>query len=203
VRREPGTRVAHGGCVAYSAFRRHPDASYVLRDGSIYIVGNDGMKEMLEKFNELFQKTHPGVKFMMELEGSSTGIGGLTAGVSALAPMGCEAWPADIGGFREQYGVDGQRRTRSNCRQAGISGPQGYCSHRRRWILDELAGDPESWCQALLTADHATTVRLVTDPRVGFFSFIGSAPVGWQLRSLLAPGTRCALTLRPRRDYHF
>ena len=35
--------------------------------------------------------------------------------------------------------------------------------------------------------------RLVTDPRVGFFSFIGSARVGWMLRSKLSPGTRCAL----------
>jgi hypothetical protein len=28
---------------------------------------------------------------------------------------------------------------------------------------------------------------------VGFFSFIGSAAVGWMLRSKLAPGARCAL----------
>ena len=35
--------------------------------------------------------------------------------------------------------------------------------------------------------------RMITDPRVGFFSFIGSARVGWMLRSKLAPGTRCAL----------
>jgi acyl-CoA reductase-like NAD-dependent aldehyde dehydrogenase len=34
---------------------------------------------------------------------------------------------------------------------------------------------------------------MVTDPRVGFFTFIGSAAVGWTLRSKLAPGTRCAL----------
>ena len=33
----------------------------------------------------------------------------------------------------------------------------------------------------------------MTDPRVAFFSFIGSAKVGWYLRSKLAPGTRCAL----------
>jgi acyl-CoA reductase-like NAD-dependent aldehyde dehydrogenase len=35
--------------------------------------------------------------------------------------------------------------------------------------------------------------RMVTDARVAFFSFIGSAKVGWLLRSKLAPGTRCAL----------
>jgi acyl-CoA reductase-like NAD-dependent aldehyde dehydrogenase len=55
------------------------------------------------------------------------------------------------------------------------------------------AGLPDTWCQAFVTEDRATTTRLVTDPRVGFFSFIGSAAVGWRLRSLLAPGTRCAL----------
>jgi phosphate transport system substrate-binding protein len=82
------------------------DAPYVLADGSIYIVGNDGMKEMLEKFNELFTKTHGGFKFTMLLEGSSTGIGGLTANVSAFAPMGREAWPTDLSGFHEFFGYE-------------------------------------------------------------------------------------------------
>ena len=59
-------------------------------------------------------------------------------------------------------------------------------------ILHE-AGLPPEWCQAVVTADRADATALVTDPRVGFFSFIGSAPVGWKLRSQLAPGTRCAL----------
>ena len=35
--------------------------------------------------------------------------------------------------------------------------------------------------------------QLVCDERIGFFSFIGSAKVGWMLRSQLAPGVRCAL----------
>ena len=55
------------------------------------------------------------------------------------------------------------------------------------------AGLPEAWCQALITDSKEATGRLVTDPRVGFFSFIGSAAVGWMLRSKLAPGARCAL----------
>ena len=45
---------------------------------------------LLNKFNGLFTQTHPGIKFTMLLKGSSTGIGGLTAGVSAFAPMGRE-----------------------------------------------------------------------------------------------------------------
>ena len=59
-------------------------------------------------------------------------------------------------------------------------------------ILHE-AGLPQAWCQACVTDSHATAEKLVTDARVAFFSFIGSAKVGWLLRSKLAPGTRCAL----------
>ena len=59
-------------------------------------------------------------------------------------------------------------------------------------ILRE-AGLPAAWCQAVVTDDIETAETLVTDKRVGFFSFIGSARVGWMLRSKLSPGTRCAL----------
>ena len=55
------------------------------------------------------------------------------------------------------------------------------------------AGLPAAWCQAIVTDTNATAEKLVTDSRVGFFSFIGSAKIGWMLRSKLAPGTRCAL----------
>ena len=55
------------------------------------------------------------------------------------------------------------------------------------------AGLPEGWCQAVVTDNLEAAQALVTDQRVGFFSFIGSPGVGWKLRSLLAPGTRCAL----------
>ena len=59
-------------------------------------------------------------------------------------------------------------------------------------ILHE-AGLPREWCQAAVTDDLATAEALVTDSRVGFFSFIGSSRVGWMLRSKLAPGVRSAL----------
>jgi acyl-CoA reductase-like NAD-dependent aldehyde dehydrogenase len=54
------------------------------------------------------------------------------------------------------------------------------------------AGLPPEWGQALL-AERAVAEMLVTDARAGFFSFVGSARVGWALRSKLAPGVRCAL----------
>ena len=58
--------------------------------------------------------------------------------------------------------------------------------------LAHEAGLPPEWCQAII-CDDATAQRLVTDPRVAFFSFIGSARIGWMLQSKLSPGTRCAL----------
>ncbi len=54
------------------------------------------------------------------------------------------------------------------------------------------AGLPEGWCQAIICGG-AVAETLVTDPRIAFFSFIGSAQIGWRLRSKLAPGVRCAL----------
>ncbi len=59
-------------------------------------------------------------------------------------------------------------------------------------ILHE-AGLPPEWAQALVVKDLTVASELVSDDRVGFFSFIGSSRVGWKLRSQLAPGTRCAL----------
>jgi acyl-CoA reductase-like NAD-dependent aldehyde dehydrogenase len=59
-------------------------------------------------------------------------------------------------------------------------------------ILRE-AGLPDEWCQAMVTAGHDVAELLVSDPRVAFFSFIGSGKVGWALRSKLAPGAHCAL----------
>jgi len=58
-------------------------------------------------------------------------------------------------------------------------------------ILAE-AGLPDGWCQAVVCENEAAE-QLVTDQRVNYFSFIGSAKIGWYLRSKLSPGTRCAL----------
>jgi acyl-CoA reductase-like NAD-dependent aldehyde dehydrogenase len=55
------------------------------------------------------------------------------------------------------------------------------------------AGVPAALCDTVLPEDDAGAERLATSPQVAFLSFIGSARVGWQLRSKIAPGTRCAL----------
>ncbi len=54
------------------------------------------------------------------------------------------------------------------------------------------AGLPKEWCQvAVCKSDLAE--KLATDKRVNYFSFIGSAKIGWYLQSKLSPGTRSAL----------
>jgi acyl-CoA reductase-like NAD-dependent aldehyde dehydrogenase len=58
-------------------------------------------------------------------------------------------------------------------------------------ILRE-AGLPDGWCQAVVCSAELAE-QMATDPRVNFLSFIGSASIGWSLKSKLSPGTRCAL----------
>ena len=59
--------------------------------------------------------------------------------------------------------------------------------------LAHEAGLPEDYCQLAVLEDVSLAQKLATDPRVALLSFIGSARVGWKLRSLLSPGTRVAL----------
>ena len=61
-------------------------------------------------------------------------------------------------------------------------------------LVDMLyeAGLPRNWCRAIV-CEREVTNRIASDPRIAFLSFIGSASVGWKLRSALAPGARCAL----------
>jgi acyl-CoA reductase-like NAD-dependent aldehyde dehydrogenase len=54
------------------------------------------------------------------------------------------------------------------------------------------AGVPNGWCQSFI-CENQLAEKLACDSRVNFMSFIGSAKIGWYLRSKLSPGTRCAL----------
>ncbi len=54
------------------------------------------------------------------------------------------------------------------------------------------AGLPKEWCQPI-NCSNELAEKIATDQRTSFLSFIGSAKVGWYLRSKLAPGAHCAL----------
>lgn len=58
--------------------------------------------------------------------------------------------------------------------------------------LVNRAGLPDGWCQHCV-CDRDTATKLISDSRVAFLTFIGSAKVGWELRRKISPGTRCAL----------
>ena len=55
------------------------------------------------------------------------------------------------------------------------------------------AGLPNGFCQMVNTNNNNITKKFVSDNRISFFSFIGSSEVGWKLKSILSPGTKCAL----------
>ncbi len=59
--------------------------------------------------------------------------------------------------------------------------------------LAHRAGVPEEWCQVFITSSNDLAQKLATDPRIAYLTFIGSARVGWELKSKLPPGTRCTL----------
>lgn len=54
------------------------------------------------------------------------------------------------------------------------------------------SGLPPGWCVAL-PCDNDIASRLAADPRMAYLSFIGSAAVGWTLRSNLPAGARASL----------
>lgn len=95
-------RAAQAAAPDQAGSRRDP--AYIEPDGAIFIVGNDGMQDMLEAFNALYASEHPGIAFRMRMEGSSTGGPALIAGVTPFAPMSRALWPADLDAFKQRYG---------------------------------------------------------------------------------------------------
>jgi len=53
------------------------------------------------------------------------------------------------------------------------------------------AGLPEGWCQVVVCDDEAAAF-LATDKRVNYFLFSGSEKIGWELKSRLENGLKCA-----------
>jgi phosphate transport system substrate-binding protein len=69
------------------------DAGYLLPDGTVHIVsGNRGIGVVLEGFNALFARTHPGTKFRIDYnrEGNSVNMAALAHGITLVGPLGRE-----------------------------------------------------------------------------------------------------------------
>jgi len=80
------------------------EAKYVLADGSIYIAGNDLMVPYLERLNALFQQTHPGFKFKMDLYTSGLSVSGINSGKSAFGPIARDPSFQEIDAFASRHG---------------------------------------------------------------------------------------------------
>ncbi len=55
------------------------------------------------------------------------------------------------------------------------------------------AGLPEDWARSVVADNRTLLERLASDTRADLLTFVGAAAIGWRLRSLVAPGTRCLL----------
>ena len=80
------------------------DAPYVLPDGSIHIVGDKTMEPLITRWNDLFTRTHPGIRFTLLLGNPPVGIDGIVARVSLFAPVAHDAWESEIDPFKRLYG---------------------------------------------------------------------------------------------------
>ena len=79
-------------------------ARYVLPDGSVRIVGAEHAAAMIGKFDALFQRAHPQVRFMPVLRGTTTAMPALTYGVSLFGPSGRDASPVELVPYKKIVG---------------------------------------------------------------------------------------------------
>ena len=80
------------------------DHGYVMRDGSLRIVGFDDIAGMVAKWDEEFTKTHPGIKFTPILKGNGTAIPAITYDMAVFAPEGGGATLLELLPYEKIYG---------------------------------------------------------------------------------------------------
>lgn len=62
-------------------------AGYILRDGTVRIVGPAGMRKLVTVLDDYFTKTHPGVRFLYFDSDDSSAISSLIFDATAFAPL--------------------------------------------------------------------------------------------------------------------
>jgi phosphate transport system substrate-binding protein len=79
---------------------------YVLPDGSIHVAGAEHAKFILDGFDALFARTHPGFTFTLDLKGTTTGIPFLAHDLTPFAPLGRDVSPREVVQFKELNGTE-------------------------------------------------------------------------------------------------
>jgi phosphate transport system substrate-binding protein len=77
---------------------------YIMRNGSVRIVGFDDMAGMVGRWDALFTKTHPGIHFTPILKGNGTAIPAITYDMTLFAPEGGGATLLELLPYEKIYG---------------------------------------------------------------------------------------------------
>jgi len=80
------------------------DRCYIMRDGTIRILGFDDMAGMVARWDAMFTKTHPRIRFTPILKGNGTAIPGITYDTAAFAPEGGGATELELLPYEKIYG---------------------------------------------------------------------------------------------------
>jgi phosphate transport system substrate-binding protein len=80
------------------------DAPYLLADGAIHVVGDRTLEPLLSRWNDLFAKAHPRIRFTLHLGNPPVGLDGVIARVSIFAPIAHDAWESEIDPFKRLNG---------------------------------------------------------------------------------------------------
>lgn len=75
-----------------------------MPDGSVRIVGFDDMNDMVGRWDALFSKTHPDIRFTPILKGNGTAIPAITYDMTLFAPEGGGATLLELLPYEKIYG---------------------------------------------------------------------------------------------------
>lgn len=77
-----------------------------MPDGSIRIIGTSAMQFMLQGFDDLYTRTHPGTRFTLQLKGGYIALPQLTYGLTAVTPMAREVTTVELAPYQKIVGED-------------------------------------------------------------------------------------------------
>jgi phosphate transport system substrate-binding protein len=77
--------------------------SYTLPDGSIRVVGTDSFRFLLDRIDPLFQQSHPGYRFTLDLKGGYIAMPALTEGTTAFAPIAREVTAPELAPYLQLH----------------------------------------------------------------------------------------------------
>ena len=74
--------------------------------GTIRVYGNNYIPDLMKRWQDGFQKFHPGATFTTNLPGTEAAMAGITSGIADIAFIGREGYRAEINGFKGRFGYE-------------------------------------------------------------------------------------------------